>query len=733
MRFFSRWVTRWLDSRGLGTVADTVDRMHATQGDVASLHDMARRAMARNDAQEALNHLQAALAIAPQAPDLWCSLGAAHRQTGAFADARQAYENALALKPDYPEVLSNLGEWHIACGEPREALQWLDQALQCAPGFFQARINKTAALFELGRFEQARDVAEQIALDEPNSAEACLNLGNVLVHTGKAKQGIKQYKRALELQPRYAEAHFNLSSLLGSKEDLANAIGYLKRRLEERGDSVQNLGMLASAHQAAGQLEEAEKLCHRVLQRQPDNLTALITLGSCLSNGGDSAAAVALYRKVVERDPTQMAMGSNILFEYNNIHAMGRDELFELHRAWAERFEAPLLEAPDFAGRNRDPQRPLRIGYVSGDFTRHPVGFLLRDILLNHDKERFGIHCFSMVIRPEEVLPELRSAAEHWDDIFYLSDDEVVSLIREAEVDILVDLSGHTAFHRLLAFAHRPAPIQAEWIGYFHSTGMAAMDYFITDPSTSPVDSGQRFTETPVYLPHTRFCYGPPDYAPDVGPLPAHKNGFITFGSFNRLPKLTDETVQAWCRVLQAVPHSRMVIKSGALSEPAIRSRLLERFVRQGIAAERLNLREGSGHFEMLCEYGDIDIALDTFPFNGGMTTLEALWMGVPVVTIAGDTVVSRQTVSVLANLGLEHELAFADVAAYIAGAVALASDEQHLATLRQQLRSRMANSPLRDAAQFTRDLEDLYRRMWQAWCAGEKLPSDLRIKGAAP
>jgi predicted O-linked N-acetylglucosamine transferase (SPINDLY family) len=572
-------------------------------------------------------------------------------------------------------------------------------------------------------------LAEQIAADEPSRAEACLNLGNVLVHTGKTKLGIKQYKKALELQPGYPEAHFNLSSLLGTREDLAQAINYLKRKLAVNGDSLQNLGMLAAAYQANGQLEESEGLCRRVLERQADNLTALITLGACLSNGGDSSAAVELYKKVLEIDPSQAGMGSNLLFEYNNVVALGREQLFELHRAWAEQHTASLLRAKDRASNDRDMHRPLRIGYVSGDFTRHPVGFLLRDILRHHDKQQFSIHCFSMVVRPGDVLPELRQAADTWEDIFYLSDDEVSDLIGAADIDILVDLSGHTAFHRLQAFARRLAPIQVEWIGYFHSTGMAAMDYFITDPFTSPAGSGQLFSEVPVHLPHTRFCYGPPAYAPDVGELPAKKNGFVTFGSFNRLPKLTDEAVHTWSRILLSLPNSKLVIKSSALSEQIVRKRLLARFEKAGIAPQRLDLREGSSHDAMLSEYGDIDIALDTFPFNGGMTTLEALWMGVPVVTIAGDTVVSRQTFSALANLGLAQELSFVDCDSYIAGAVALASDRVRLESLRQRLRPLVESSPLRDAKQFTHDLDALYRRMWQAWCLGEKLPSDLEIE----
>lgn len=717
-----RWVARWLDRRGLGSVADTINSRAAAAGDVGAMHDLARRAMVGGKADAAVAQLEQAIALKPLDASLHCSLGAAHRHAGQFDEARQAYEHALALKPNYPQVLSNLGEWCIAKGQNEEAIGWFDQALACAPKFFEARLNKTAALFELGHYEEARILAEELVADEPERAEVYLNLGNVLVHTGKAKQGVKQYRKALELQPGYAEAHYNLASLLGSRADLANTIDYLERRIKEHGDSVQNLGMLASAHQAAGHLSQSEELCHRILKRQPDNISALITLGSCLSSGGDSAAAMLRYQRVVELDATQSAMGSNILFEHNNLAASGRELVFNLHREWAKKFETPLLKPEHFADRDRDPQRKLRIGYVSGDFVRHPVGFLLRDILRHSAKDQFYIHCFSMVIRPEEVLPELREAADGWNDVFFSDDEELATLIRKTEIDILVDLSGHTAFHRLMVFARRPAPVQAEWIGYFHSTGMTAIDYFITDPSTTPPGSGQLFSETPVLMPHTRFCYGPPDYAPEVVAPPVEKLGAITFGSFNRLPKMTDEVVAAWCKILYAVPQSRLVVKSGALSDTTARERLLARFERHGIGQDRLDWREGSAHAEMLAEYGDIDIALDTFPFNGGMTTLEALWMGVPVVTIAGNTVVSRQTVSALANIGLADELAFPSVEAYVAGAVALAHNPVRLAELRSQIRPRMAASPLRQSEQFTRDLEALYRRMWQAWCRGEKL-----------
>ena len=460
-----RWAARWLEKHGLGTVADTFDMRVARSGDVDAMHDVARRAIARGDKAAAIAQLDKATAIRPDDAGLWCSLGAAHRHNDDFSAARLAYEHALTLKPDYLQVLSNLGEWCIAKGDAAEALQWFDKALACAPDFFEARLNKIAALFELARYDDAREAAEQLVVDAPERPETYLNLGNVLVHTGKAKQAIKQYQKALELRPGYPEAHFNLASLLGSRDDLVAAIGYLERQIKERGESVQNMGMLAAAHQAAGHLTEAEALCRRIFEKQPDNIMALITMGSCLSSGGDSAASLPLYQRIVELDPNQASMGSNVLFECSNISKIGREELFRRHCEWAEHFEEPLHEPADFSTRDRDPGRKLRIGYVSADFMLHPVGFLLSDVLRYHDKREFEVYCFSMVVRAEEVLPQLREGAEHWEDIFFVSDAELVDMIREAEIDILVDLSGHTAHHRLLAFARRPAPVQVEWIG----------------------------------------------------------------------------------------------------------------------------------------------------------------------------------------------------------------------------------------------------------------------------
>ncbi len=415
---------------------------------------------------------------------------------------------------------------------------------------------------------------------------------------------------------------------------------------------------------------------------------------------------------------------SNIAFDATYLQDISADEVFNYHREWANRFEKNDGKKV-FAYENaRLTDRPLRIGYVSGDFGTHPVGFLLRDVIRHHDRPQCKIYCYSMMRNNDDpVTVAIRESATSWIDALLMSDDELAEQIHADQIDILVDLSGHTAYNRLPAFVRKPAPVQASWIGYFHSTGLDGIDYFITDPFTTPAGCAQLFSETPVWLPHSRFCYAPPDYAPAVASLP--KLGHIVFGCFNRAEKLVEPVITAWTNILNAVPDSRLVLKAGSLKDPSVCEVLRRRFVACGLDSGRLELRGPSLHPEMLEQYGEIDIALDPFPFNGGMTTLEALWMGVPVIALAGQSVVSRQSTSALMNIGLP-ELIFPDLDAYVQGAVALAGDTERLARLRREMRGRMARSPLCQPEQFTQDLEMLYRRMWQAWCKDEKLGTEI-------
>lgn len=718
-------LARWLEARGLGAQAESCFRQAmAGNGKTAAeaAYCLGKRLLDQDRNREAAAALETAVRHDPRHARGWCALGAARRKLAELDAARVATERALAIDPAYAQARCNLGEWHLVKDDAGAALAHFEQALAISPDLLEALNNQVAALYELGRLAAAEEAARQGIARHPEAAALHVNLGNVLLHSGKTRPAVKAFYKALACDPACPEALLNLSTLMGESHHLVEALAYIEHQIALKGESAQRLAALALAQQARGDTLAAEATCRKVLELQPGHVSSLITLAGCLSARGDHRGAIALHEDALASNPHMPAIQSNIAFNATHLPELTAGEVFAMHRQWAERFEEPLTGRRYAHPPGTDPAKRLRIGYVSGDFGYHPVGFLIRDVLRHHDAAAFEIHAFSMMRKDDDITRAIRDKTDVWHDVLLDSDEEVAQKIHEAGIDILVDLSGHTAYNRLAAFAMKPAPVQATWIGYFHSTGLSTIDYFITDPHTSPADGGQRFSEMPLRLPHSRFCFSPPDYAPEPAPPPLRDKGYVTFGCFNRLEKLVDAVLDAWADILRALPDARLLLKAGTLENARMADEVRGRFAARGIGGERLELRGRSSHVDMFAEYGDIDIALDPFPFNGGMTTLEALWMGVPVVTIAGQGVVSRQTHAALANIGLADQLSFADVPAYIAGAVALAGDPSRLAELRRTLRPRMADSPLRQAGQFTRDLEGLYRRMWQAWCRGERL-----------
>ncbi|WP_168798658.1 tetratricopeptide repeat protein [Herbaspirillum sp. ST 5-3] len=681
--------------------------------------------MARDLSEEAVNACHEALRADPAHAKAWCALGAAQRRLARMDASREAYEKAVELDPDYAQAWSNLGEWWLVKGETHTSLEKIERALKIEPRLLQALNNRVAALYELGKFQDAETAAREAIDLHPNEAALYVNLGNVLHHSGKKHPAVKAFRKALECDPNCPEANLALSALLGETKRLAETLAYFEHEIAVKGESVQRLASLATAQQVKGDLPEAEVTCQKVLRMQPNNVSALITLAACLNVRGDHQGAIRLYERALAVNPNMPMIYSNIAFDATYLPYLSADDVFAYHREWADLFEEPCVAKAFSYEQSREADRPLRIGYVSGDFGLHPVGFLLRDVMRNHDRQQFAIYCYSMMRADDDITEAIRSNADEWIDALLMSDDELAVQIHQDRIDILVDLSGHTAYNRLLAFVRRPAPVQATWIGYFHSTGLKNIDYFITDPVTTPANAGQLFSETPVWLPHSRFCYSPPEYAPEITPTPVLDVGHITFGSFNRVEKLVDPVISAWIKILEAVPGSRLLLKAGVLENEGVRDSLRRRFVELGLKGDRLELRGPSQHSEMLAQYGEVDIALDPFPFNGGMTTLEALWMGVPVVTLAGNSVVSRQSASALTNIGLT-ELIFDDIDMYVDGAISLADNIERLSGLRQQIRRRMANSPLCQSEQFTHDLETLYRRMWHAWLRGERLRTEI-------
>ena len=728
------WVTigQWLESRGMGAVAEDCYRLAGNKGGKRGAKALCRLGgimFTNGQLQDALAAYQESIHHDPANVSAWCDLGVAYRESAEFDEARRCYDRALEIDPLNSLALTRMGELHLAEGNPGAALNYFERVADESPVFHEALVNRIEELIEGDKLVEAEHAARQAIERYPDNAHFHACLGSVLIRAGKARLGLAACKKALEIQPEHQEALFNLTILQNDVTALQNNIGFIRQKLEQNVESAYLQILLAKVLRHSEQLAEAEAVCRKLLENQPTHAPGWKALAECVGARGDAAQSLEYCKKALVLQPEWDVVFSSIVFSSTYLPDQSPETIFKTHLDWAGRYEAPLLGKQFKHLPGKDADKRLKIGYVSGDLRNHPVGILLRGALQQHDHGKFEIHCFQTSFTADHLTEILRAGSDYWHQAQLMSVDELANLIHAQGIDILVDLSGHSFFNRLKVFALKPAPIQAAWIGYFHSTGLSSIDYFITDPHTTPQASEQYFSEIPARLPHSRFCYTPFELTPEVSAPPFSRTGYITFGSFNRLSKLNEPVIDAWSRIVMSLPAARLLIKSSGLGDTETAERLKQRFEACGLSPERLILRPSSNYLQMFDEYSEVDIALDPFPFNGGMTTLDALWMGVPVVTLAGNSVVSRQSVSILTNLGLD-DLVFPDVESYVAGAVALALDTPRITNLRGIIRPKMSRSPLCDAEQFTQDLEMLYRRMWQAWCRGEKLGPEI-VPGA--
>ncbi len=470
-------------------------------------------------------------------------------------------------------------------------------------------------------------------------------------------------------------------------------------------DILLHVGSLLYAY---GFLTGAKTCMEQVLRRAPADLRPLVELANIAQQAGNHAESRRLYALLLAQLPDHPVIRRNALLSLEYDPAVSDEERFAQARAWGE-------WAVQKAGgmRERPPMpalkgRPLRVGYVSADFCQHTVGLFVKDVLAAHDRSRISVYTYGAGHTDDWVTGAVRQTSA-WRDIRKLDDAAIAELIRNDGIDVLVDLSGHTAGSRLTVFAHRPAPVQVSWLGYFATTGLPVMDAVFLDEWHAPAGMEVQFTEKIVRLEGGRFCYTPVPFAPEeVAPAPCVKNGHVTFGSFNNTAKLNGEVIALWARVLAAVPDARLVLKWRTFHDAGMRASVHDAFESHGIARERVELRGASFHADVLKEYADVDICLDPFPFTGGLTSCEALWMGVPVITWPLARVVSRQTFAFLSAIGLDA-LAAVTADDYVRIAVSLASDRQHLSALRRSMRARMQQSSLCDVASFTRRLEDAF------------------------
>jgi protein O-GlcNAc transferase len=642
-----------------------------------------------------------------------------HHAEGRLAQAEALYRQFLQMDPNHAEALGLLGMLYLQLNRPSDAAVILIRAVAADPQSADYQFNLGLALSATERWSEAISAFEKAIVLRPENAAAHNGLGTALRATGELTQAVAAYRKAVELKPDGSGYWNNLGIALETLGQSAEAVDAFHRALALKPDYAEGLSNLGNALWMEGRPEQAAEACRRAISIQSRLPDAWNNLGNSLRDCGRIDEATQAYARAVELAPRNAGFGSNLIYALHFQPDQDLTEVFRRHVEWNDRHAAPLAAQIRRHENDRTPDRRLRVGYVSPDFHDHSVAYFLHAQYEHHDPAGFELFAYADVARPDPVTVRLRKSVENWRNVIGLPDATLADMIRNDRIDILVDLAGHTAHNRLLAFARKPAPVQITHIGYPYSTGMTAMDYRFTDEHADPAGMTERFhSEKVVRLPNTFLCFSPPGDSPDVGPLPRSRAGHVTFGSFNSLAKISATTIDLWAKILLAIPGSRLLIKSiGGLAEEGPRKLLLARFAAAGVQADRIDLREKiaatAGHLQL---YNEIDIALDTFPYHGTKTTCDALWMGVPVISLAGPTHPSRVGVTLLSNVGLSHLVARTPEE-YVAKAVQLARDPAALAPMRSGLRKQMSESPLCNGKEFARNVEAAYRRLWIDYC----------------
>ncbi|MGE3772175.1 MAG: tetratricopeptide repeat protein [Gammaproteobacteria bacterium] len=636
---------------------------------------------------------------------------------GRRAAASALLREAAALAPEDPEVLNNLGSVLREERQLEEAIVCHHRALRLQAEFPEAWCNLGNALYDYGRLEEAELSFRTALTQRPAFPSALINFGNVLRRRGRAEDAIACYRKALALDPGIAFAYNNLGTALKTLGRWQEAVVAYRRALELEPGSAIAYYNLGNVLKEAGEAAEAERLLLRALELDPALAEAHLNLGNLRKEQGRLDEAMTCYSRAVAARPDYAAAHANLLFTLAYVDGLSQARIFELHRDWGRR-HAQGLARRDHAN-DRSPERRLRIAYVSPDLRSHACAFFVEPLLRHHDRTQVEVHAYAEVAQPDAVTQRLQGLCDVWRSTVGLTDEQVADLIRADGIDVLIDLAGHTANGRLLALARKPAPVQVEYLGYPATTGIEAMDWRLTDAVAEPVGAREAFyTERLHRLPHSLWCYQPFADMGEVSASPAQARGYVSFGSFNNYAKVGPRVVALWAEVLKAVPRARLVMITVPQGEA--QAALWARFESLGVARERVVLHDRLGRGEYVSLFGEVDVALDPFPCNGGTTTCDALWMGLPVVALRGETFLSRASLSVLAASGLA-DFAVEDEAEYVELCRRLASDVEALSVLRAGLRPQLASSPLLDAAGFTRDLEAAYRAMWRAWCSEGK------------
>lgn len=673
-------------------------------------------------------------------------------QTGRLPQAEALYRQILSSEPDNPDALHYLGLLAHQVGKSASGVDLIKSALQYRPDYTEALVNLGAILNEMGKLDEAVIILGRALKLKHDNAMLRYNLGNALHGKGRLDEAISHFRQAITAKSDYAPAHNNLGISLGDMGRLAEAIASFRRALRlNPGDALahNNLGFTlykqgqfdeasVSLHQAiklkpdyaeahnnlgnvckdTARLEEAVNCYQQALALKPDYAEAYNNLGNTFKDMGQLDKAIASYRQAITLKADYALAQSNLLMCLCYLPRQNTENYL------AEAHNYRKIAASKVTGRFSDwrhdtKPNSLRVGLVSGDFHSHPVGFFLENMLDHIDPKRIELFGFPIHHKQDDLTERIRPRFAAWKPLLGLHDEDAAHLIHGCGIHILLDLSGHTSFNRLPVFSWKPAPVQATWLGYFASTGIAEMDFIIADRVSVPEQSREHFTERVWHLPDTRLCFSPPLAFDEMTPthLPASQNGFITFGCFQNLAKVNDEVLTAWGRIMRGLPHSKIRFQDRRFDSLTVKEQMLQRLAQIGISPDRVRFETRTSRQEYLAAHAHIDMILDTFPFNGGTTTCEALWMGVPTLTIAGSTMIARQGASLLTCAGLKDWIGY-DPEDYVATALAQAADLENLARLRAGLRRQILESPLCDGARFARNFETALHKMWHSFMA---------------
>ncbi|MBF0168562.1 MAG: tetratricopeptide repeat protein [Alphaproteobacteria bacterium] len=581
----------------------------------------------------------------------------------------------------------------------------------------EVRLAQAKRLHAGGRLGEAEALFSQLMKEVGGDALAVLAMAGAAAEMGEAEAALALYRRADALSPGSALIQGHLGTFLARIGKAAEAVPLLKAATAHAPANAQLFYNLGKVLAESGAPQQAIEAYRQAIRLDPKFTWALVNLGNSLADIGLHDEAAQAYRQALDLEPANAGFWNNYLLSSQYAEGVTAASLFSLSQGFETHVGASLSKRLTPHGNSRDPERPLRIGYVSPDLKRHPVGYFLSGVLPNHDADWFDIRVYSNHLKEDDLSLRLKAHVPNWTMVCGMDDKTLAQRIREDGIDILIDLAGHTANNRLTVFGRKPAPVQVAWCGYVGTTGLRAMDALIADRHHIPPAEESFYVERVIRLPDSWLCYTPPAAAPPVAPAPAFTKGHVTFGCFNNPAKISKASIRLWQRILDKVPGARLCIRAAFFRTEEQIAIYRQRFSEAGADVARIDFMPALPQDKLLEAYGEIDIALDPFPYSGGITTLEALWMGVPVITKSGASFPGRHSTSFLSTIGRQELIADSEEA-YLEKALALAKDKERLAAYRAHLRSQLSTSPLLDHKGFVAHLEKALRGLWREYCS---------------